>query len=114
VIRRSLLTGATALGLAVALAACGGRVVVTPAPASPVTGKIVAIDSAGLTDVKGFTLRTADGREVPFTIGVLENGATFPPGHLAEHMASASDVRVSFRQEGGRLVVYRLEDADAP
>ena len=43
-------------------------------------------------------------------IGILENGAQFPPGHLAEHMANASPVRVFFRDEGGQLVVYRLED----
>jgi hypothetical protein len=80
--------------------------------ASPVTGVVVKIDSQGLTKVRGFTLRTDSGEEIPFTIGMLENGAEFPPGHLAEHMSTSSPVRVSFRDEAGTLVVYRIEDAE--
>jgi len=49
-----------------------------------------------------------------FAIGVLENGTGFPPGHLAEHMSTSSAVRVSFREENGSRVVYRIEDAPAP
>jgi hypothetical protein len=79
--------------------------------ASPLTGVLVKIDSQGLTKVRGFTVRTDAGAEIPFTIGTLENGAEFPPGHLAEHMATSSPVRVFFRDEGGTLVVYRIEDA---
>jgi hypothetical protein len=78
---------------------------------SPVTGVLTHIDSQGLSKVTGFVLRTADGRETSFQIGILENGDQFPPGHLAEHMANASPVRVFFRDDGaGNLVVYRLED----
>jgi hypothetical protein len=83
-------------------------------PASPVDGVLTHIDAQGLTDVTGFTLRTNDGTELPFRIGVLENGAEFPPGHLAEHLATSSPVRVFFRDAGGVLVVYRLEDAPTP
>jgi hypothetical protein len=79
--------------------------------ASPLSGVVVAVDSAGLDKVAGFTVRLADGTEVPFTIGNLENGAAFPPGHLTEHVVSADPVRVFFRPEGGALVVYRIEDA---
>ena len=78
---------------------------------SPVTGVLTHIESQGLSKVTAFTLRTADGRETRFLIGILENGAQFPPGHLAEHMANASPVRVFFRDDGaGNLVAYRLED----
>lgn len=80
------------------------------AATSPATGVLVKIDAQGLTKVTGFRLRTNDGMEIPFAIGVLENGAEFPPGHLAEHMATSSPVKVFFRDEGGTLVVYRLED----
>ena len=80
--------------------------------ASPVTGVLVKIDSHGLTKVRGFTLRTDAAAEIPFTIGTLENGAEFPPGHLAEHMSTSSPVHVFFRDEGGTLVVYRIEDAE--
>jgi hypothetical protein len=81
-----------------------------PAPSTE-TGVVIAIDSAGLTDVRGFTIRTADGRQVTFAIGALENGAQFPPGHLAEHQATAQPIRVFYRDEDGRLVAFRLEDA---
>jgi hypothetical protein len=112
------------LGFAIVLAGCGSTGTprptldpslvgpsVLPALTSPVEGVVVAVDSAGLDKVSGFTVRLADGTEVPFTIGTLENGVEFPPGHLTEHVVSAEPVRVLFRPEGGALVVYRIEDA---
>ncbi len=123
-----LASSALALALVLVCAACAGP---SPAPgsagpasfapaesglpdalASPVTGRLTRIDAQGLTKVKGFTLRLEDGREVAFTLGTLENGATVPPGHLAEHMASSSAVKVFFRDVDGVLVVYRLEDGE--
>jgi hypothetical protein len=83
-------------------------------PASPVDGILIDIDSEGLSRVTAFTLRTNDGQEVTFRIGTLENGDQFPPGHLAEHLATSSPVRVFFRQDGADLVAYRLEDAPGP
>ena len=47
-----------------------------------------------------------------FSLERLENGATFPPGHLVEHQASASPVRVWYRADGGVLYAIRLEDAE--
>jgi len=90
----------------------------TPGPSSaalgsPVTGVLTHIDSSGLAAVAGFTLRLDDGRVVAFKIGTLENGASFPPGHLAEHLGTAEPVRVYFRPQGTDLVVYRIEDASA-
>ncbi len=79
-------------------------------PASPVTGILVKIDSSGLAAVAGFDLRLDDGRVLSFRIGTLENGDVFPPGHLAEHLATSAPVRVYFRVSGTELVVYRLED----
>ena len=80
-------------------------------PGSPIDGLVIDLQAQGLTEVTGFTLRTNDGREIAFRLGILENGAQFPPGHLAAHMATAQPVRVWFREDGGSLVVYRLEDA---
>jgi hypothetical protein len=74
-------------------------------------GVIVGVDAQGLTDVRGFRLRTADGATVEFTMGDLENGTEFPPGHLVEHQATAQQVRVWYRVEGDRKVAIRLEDA---
>ena len=115
-LRAGLVVAAIAAALAVGACDTG-----TPAPSSPAAsvvvtspavGLLTGIDAEGLTKVTGFRLRTDDGAEVPFRIGILENGAEFPPGHLAEHMALTTKVRVFFREEGGERVVYRLEDAE--
>ena len=116
-IRRRVPAGALGLALWVGLVACSGGTAgtagtATPIVASPLTGRVVAIDAAGLTKVRGFTLRMDAGAEIPFVIGVLENGVEFPPGHLAEHMGTASAIRVFFRDENGERVVYRIEDAE--
>lgn len=72
---------------------------------------VTNIDASGLDKVNGFTIRTAAGESLTFRIGTLENGAEFPPGHLKEHQATSTPVRVFFRAEGSDLVVYRIEDA---
>lgn len=75
------------------------------------TGVIVAVDSRGLGDVRGFTLRLAGGEELEFELGALENATEFPPGHLVEHQATAEPVQVRYREEGTRRVAIRLADA---
>ncbi len=130
-IRNRLVTAACVAVMALAVAACSSTPLTTegpletasmgaPAsgtpvgtPSSPVDGVLTHIDAGGLSDVTGFTLRLATGREVAFKIGVLENGDQFPPGHLAEHLATSAPVRVYFRADGNDLVVYRIEDAPA-
>jgi len=82
-----------------------------PADATAVDGVIVAVRSEGLDRVNGFDLRTIDRGTLAFTLGDLENGAEFPPGHLVEHQATAQPVRVWFRTEAGDRVAIRLEDA---
>lgn len=74
-------------------------------------GVIVGVDSEGLDRVLGFSLRTDDGTTTQFAIGVLENGAVFPPGHLVEHQATAQRVRVWYVVDGATNVAVRLEDA---
>ena len=81
------------------------------APGSPIVGLVTHVDSEGLDKVKGFTLRAANGQDLTFVIGTLENAADFAPGHLTEHMTAADPVLVYFRPENGQLVVYRLDDA---
>jgi hypothetical protein len=76
------------------------------------TGVVVAVDSgSGLGDVSGFTLRVAGGELLTFSLRALENGAEFPPGHLVQHQADASPVRVVYRTEGSERLAIRLEDA---
>ena len=117
-VRRSVAALAAVLILTVGITGCTPAPTPTPpadstpaVPASPVTGVLVGVTAEALARVKGFRLRTGDGQEIDFEIGTLENGVEFPPGHLAEHLASSSPVRVFFRPEGDRLVAYRIEDA---
>jgi len=120
VIRRAYLTRVASAGvLGLLIAACGQPVVspgpaATAYPASPVDGVIIAIDASSIADVRGFTLLTATGQRITFTLGNLENPTAFPPGHLVEHEATSLPVRVYYRLEGSLPVVYRLEDAPLP
>ena len=82
-----------------------------PAGAQAAVGVIVGVRSEGLDRVSGFDLRTTDQGTLAFTLGELENGAEFPPGHLVEHQATAQPVRVWYRTEDGVRVAVRLEDA---
>lgn len=76
------------------------------------TGIVTAVDQPSLTDVRGFTLRTAAGTELTFSIGTLDlmDGA-FPANHLREHMATASPVNVTFATQGDDRFATRLSDA---
>jgi hypothetical protein len=109
-VRRSSVVG---IGLAVAALALGFVAVSAfgQAPRQTETGLVTAVDSTGLTQVRGFTIRTDDGRTVTFKIGALENGAQFAPGHLLAHRATGVKIVVTYRQENGALVAIRLDDA---
>lgn len=105
--------GVVWIGLAIAVLALGFVVVSAfgQAPRQAETGLVTAVDASSLTNVRGFTIRTDDGRTVVFRIGALENGAQFAPGHLLEHRATGVKIVVTYRQENGELVAIRLEDA---
>lgn len=91
---------------------CGCSPTVPPLPPSPVVGVVVFVDSSSLGTVDSFTLRLADGSAAVLPMGTLENAADFPPGHLAEHQATASPVRAFYRLDASGIPsVYRLEDA---
>ena len=97
---------------AVAIGGCAMRdATPTPTVGSPVTGVVLAVDAEGLTDIRGFTLRTPAGQSLDFTLGALENATEFSPSHLKEHQATSSPIRVWFRVENGARVAYRIEDA---
>ena len=82
-----------------------------PPDTTRVEGVVVAIDSSGLADVRGFTLRRPGGETLEFRLGELENAVEFPPAHLAEHQATAQPVAVYYRMEGNERFAVRLEDA---
>jgi hypothetical protein len=75
------------------------------------TGVVVAVEATSLSNVQGFSIRTADGRTVDFRMGTIENASQFPPGHLAEHKVSLVPIRVTYVQEPDGLAAVRLEDA---
>ena len=74
---------------------------------------VVGVDSAGPDRrPRVHASGPRDGRTVAFRIGVLENGAEFPPGHLVEHAATGvSGRRRRTGPENGELVAIRLDDA---
>jgi hypothetical protein len=106
-----------AIGLLAVVAASGGAMYFlggvpgAPGPTESLSGVIVGVESEGLDQVRGFDLRIEDGTTVTFVLGDLENGATFPPGHLVEHQATGQPVRVSFIMDGATRVAVRIEDA---
>lgn len=77
------------------------------------SGLVVDIETLGLGRVQGFTLRTDAGELLEFTIdrGTQMTDGAWPPEHLQEHRATASGVAVVYRQQEGRRVVVRLDDA---
>jgi hypothetical protein len=122
---------AVALALGLLVAACAPGTAPTPGPiqtgaiaspvsgspapvTSPVIGVPIDIEAEGFTKVTAFTIRTDDGRQLRFVMGQLENGAEFPPNHLAEHLAGSTKIRVFYRQQGADQLAYRLEDVLTP
>ena len=101
--------------LAVGAAVLGGRgsAPVRPTDAPTVEGIVVGVDSAGLGNVSGFSLRTDDGRTLKFGLSALGDAVQFPPGHLGEHVANSVRVRVWYRDAAGRLDALWIEDAPA-
>ena len=75
------------------------------------TGIVVSVEATSLSAVRGFSIRTVDGRTVDFRIVSIENAATFPPGHLAEHKVSLVPVRVTYVDRNGAHEAVRIEDA---
>lgn len=111
------LIAVVAVGAALA-ALGGGPGTGAAAPGRPdgptVDGVVIRVDSAGLANVAGFTLRTDDGRTLQLALGRLRNGTAFPPGHLAEHQATSQRIRVWYADTGGgTLDVLWIEDAPA-
>ena len=72
---------------------------------------VTEVEATSLSDVCCFTLRTADGQSLRFELSALENGVQFPPGHLAEHQATATPIRVWWKPGLDARLAIRLEDA---
>lgn len=103
--RAAVPVAALALAAALVLAGCG--------PSGKVAeGIVVDVQASGPLAVSAFTLRTKAGEQLVFAVGTLElDGNAFPAEHLQSHRLSAQPIAVAYREEGGRLVAYRLVDA---
>jgi hypothetical protein len=80
-----------------------------------VCGVVVGIEQASITDVRGFSLRTADGITSSYLIEPSRlTQDSFVPGHLREHRALATPICVTFRPSEVPAVALALEDAPEP
>ena len=102
----------TLILLAVAAASIAVLFIAALPRTSDVTGVVVGVDSASLTNVRGFTLRTDSGETVAFRIGALD---LRPPGfnaqHLVSHVATGLPIVVTYATENGDRVAQRMVDA---
>lgn len=77
-------------------------------------GVVVGIEQVSITDVRGFSLRTADGITSSYLIDSSRlTPDSFVPGHLREHRALATPVCVTFRPAEAPAVALTLRDAPA-
>jgi len=112
--RRLFLAALAVVAIAAAVVALTSGGPVTNRPVGPaVDGVAIQVESSGIGSVAGFTLRTADGRQLRFGLGQLGNPTQFAPGHLAEHVATSQPIRVWYRETAGGLEALWLEDVPA-
>jgi hypothetical protein len=112
--RRLFLAALGVVAIAAAVVALTGRGDGQGRPGGPfVDGVVVQVESGGVASVTGFTLRTGDGRSIRFGLAELRNAAEFAPGHLSEHVATSTPVRVWYREAQGAFEALWLEDAPA-
>lgn len=88
---------------AVLAGACGGD------GRQEITGVVVRVDSQGLTEVTGFTLKAGDRLyDIAVDPGITYS---FPLDHLNAHKASAQPVTVVVERRAGRLHALQITDA---
>jgi len=89
-----------AAGWLLMIAACG------PQPET-VTGLVIGVESASPVEIQSFRLRTADQRELSFTV---KGKVGMTSGHLREHMQAGLPVEVTFVSEADRLRAITVDD----
>jgi hypothetical protein len=83
-------------------------------PRLSATGVVIAADGPSAAQVDRFTIRTAEGQSIEFTVGVLEQiGGGLPAPHLREHLVSGVPITVDYKVslEDGAKVAIRYIDA---
>ncbi len=79
---------------------------------SQATGLVTDVQQPSLTSVEGFVLHTADGRSIEFSTRTTRFDMDFPVQHLAEHMALAEPITVTYKVVDDRNEVVKLADAE--
>jgi hypothetical protein len=103
------------LALAIVAVAVGAPVVLWFTRTEVSCGVVIDIEQASITDVRSFSLRTADGVTSSFSIVPSRLAPTsFVPGHLREHRALATPVCVTFRPTEVPPVALDLQDQAPP
>jgi hypothetical protein len=74
-------------------------------------GIVYSVDSPALGRVDSFQLLTKDGDVLTFDTSQLRFQPEFPAAHLSEHQVAGEPIEVTYRTEGDRLVVTKLDDA---
>lgn len=91
------------------LAGCSAGAQPTPAV---VSGVVISAQGPDAGSVETFTLRTADGQQLDFTVGKLDlSDGGLPAPHLREHMVSGEPVTVTYEFDNGQNVALRYVDA---
>ena len=100
------------VALAIAAAAIGIPVVAWVNRTETACGVVVGIEQASITQVTGFSLRTADGVVTSYAVVPARLGpGSFEPGHLREHRALATPICVTVHPLDSPLVALDLRDA---
>ena len=82
-----------------------------PAGTTDVTGVVVGVDSSGLADVRGFTLRLAGGELVEFSLRALTNGPSSRPATSPSTRRRPNRSASGGGWTGADRLAIRLEDA---
>ena len=91
--------------LLLAAAACGGG------GGNQVTGLVLETVDRSLTEVESLRLRDDEGRVWEF----FTQGPVGTTGaHLRQHQLAGEKVRVTYRDEGGRLIASNVRDVNFP
>ena len=78
------------------------------------TGIVIAATGPDVASVTDFTLRTYDGQELHFKVGVLDVNNGLPAPHLREHLVSGLPIFVTYHVDNGVNVATRYVDTTAP
>lgn len=74
-----------------------------------VEGVLLDVDSAGIGDIRGFTIK--DGDDIYDVVIDPDTDLGFDLGHLQEHLAGSLPVIVELEERDGALFATSIEDA---